>query len=87
MTLLIKWPDEAFYTLLLLSMIMGVSLQEGHCEALKHDECCKSTEVVNDDVDSSSSHYEREKLKEDGENEEMFGSMFAFSEEGINLKL
>ncbi|XP_044493710.1 autophagy-related protein 18g-like isoform X2 [Mangifera indica] len=60
----------------------GVSLQEGHCEALKHDECCKSTEVVNDDVDSSSSHYEREKLKEDGENEEMFGSMFAFSEEG-----
>ncbi|KAJ0054392.1 hypothetical protein Pint_01104 [Pistacia integerrima] len=65
----------------------GLSLQEGHCKALKHDECRKSTEVVNDDVDSSSSHCEREKLEEDGENDEMFSGMFAFSEEGICLKL
>ncbi|XP_044502693.1 autophagy-related protein 18g-like isoform X2 [Mangifera indica] len=60
----------------------GLSLQEGHCEALKRDECYKSTEVVNDDVDSSSCHCEREKLEEDRENDEMFGGMFAFSEEG-----
>ncbi|KAL5796806.1 hypothetical protein ACOSQ2_001626 [Xanthoceras sorbifolium] len=57
-------------------------LQEEHCKVLEKDGCCKSTEVVNDDVDSSSSHCEREKLEEDGENDEMFGGMFPFSEEG-----
>ncbi|KDP21528.1 hypothetical protein JCGZ_21999 [Jatropha curcas] len=58
----------------------GLTFLEGHCEASNHDGC--STEVVNDDVGSSSSHYEKEKPEEDGENEEFLGGMFAFSEEG-----
>ncbi|KAK3193933.1 hypothetical protein Dsin_025243 [Dipteronia sinensis] len=57
-------------------------LQEEHCKVSEHDECRKSTEVVNDDVDSSSSHCERAKLEEDEENDEMFGGIFPFSEEG-----
>lgn len=64
-----------------------LSFLEGHCKALEHDGYCKLTEVVNDDVDSSGSHREREKIEDDGENEEMLGGIFSFSEEGRNLKL
>ncbi|XP_015578219.2 autophagy-related protein 18g isoform X3 [Ricinus communis] len=59
-----------------------LSFQEGHYKALDLDRCCTSTEVVTDDVDSSSSHCEKEKPEEDGENDEFLGGMFAFSEEG-----
>ena len=61
--------------------------QEGHYEILPHNECSKLTEVVNDDVSGSSNHCGKEKLEEDGENDEMLGGIFVFSEEGRNLKL
>ncbi|GKV41054.1 hypothetical protein SLEP1_g48633 [Rubroshorea leprosula] len=60
---------------------LGV-LREDHYEAACNNECSKLTEVVNDDVESSCSQSEREKLEEDGENDEMLGGIFAFSEEG-----
>ncbi|XWS76465.1 hypothetical protein CRYUN_Cryun01aG0178600 [Craigia yunnanensis] len=50
--------------------------QEGHYEILQHNECSKFTEVVNDDEGSS------KKLEDDGENDEMLGGIFVFSEEG-----
>lgn len=47
------------------------------------DGCHTLAEAMTDDVESSSSHCEREQPAEaDGENDEMLGSMFAFSEEG-----
>ncbi|WCJ21455.1 hypothetical protein M5689_003607 [Euphorbia peplus] len=54
----------------------GLSLQEGHCSENLDD----TTEV--DDVDSISSHCEKEKPEEDGENDDFLGGMFAFAEEG-----
>ena len=60
--------------------------QEGHYEILQHNECSKFTEVVNDD-EGSSNHCCKEKLEDDGENDEMLGGIFVFSEEGRNLKL
>ncbi|XWS46754.1 hypothetical protein CRYUN_Cryun14cG0095200 [Craigia yunnanensis] len=56
--------------------------KEGHYEILPHNECSKLTEVVNDDVDSGSNHCGKETLEEDGENDEMLGGIFVFSEEG-----
>lgn len=67
--------------------VVGQSFQDGHCKTLEHHGSNALTEVVTDDVDSSSSHHEREQPEEDGENGEMLGGMFAFSEEGRNLKL
>jgi len=63
---------------------VSVSFQDGHCncKAQELDGSDVLTEVVTDEVDSSSSHHEREQLKEDGENGEMLGGIFAFSEEG-----
>ncbi|XVE73214.1 hypothetical protein DITRI_Ditri11bG0099200 [Diplodiscus trichospermus] len=55
--------------------------QGGPYEILHHKESSKFTEVVNDD-DGSSNHCCKEKLEEDGENDEMLGGMFVFSEEG-----
>uniref|UniRef100_A0A2P2MCX2 Uncharacterized protein MANES_01G211900 n=1 Tax=Rhizophora mucronata TaxID=61149 RepID=A0A2P2MCX2_RHIMU len=60
----------------------GISFQEGHCKALDAVKCCRSTEVITDDVDSSSGHCEKEKPEEEGKNDEFLGSIFAFSEEG-----
>lgn len=62
---------------------VGISLIDEHCKTQKHDGSDLLTEVVTDDVDSSSSHHGKEQLEEDEENDEMFGGMFAFSEEGI----
>ncbi|KAG8068790.1 hypothetical protein GUJ93_ZPchr0005g15074 [Zizania palustris] len=45
------------------------------------DDCRELTEAVTD-ADSSSSHCEREKPEEDGDNDDMLGGVFAFSEEG-----
>ncbi|KAK7285423.1 hypothetical protein RJT34_20193 [Clitoria ternatea] len=59
-----------------------ISLHDGYFKTQEHDESDVLTEVVTDDVDSSSSHHEKEQLVEEGMNEEMFGSIFAFSEEG-----
>ncbi|XWS36248.1 hypothetical protein CRYUN_Cryun20dG0069100 [Craigia yunnanensis] len=55
--------------------------QEGHYEILPYNECSKLTEVVNEDV-GGSNHCGKEKLEEDGENDEMLGGIFVFSEEG-----
>ncbi|KAF3454402.1 hypothetical protein FNV43_RR04849 [Rhamnella rubrinervis] len=55
--------------------------QEGYCKASAQSDCCESTEVVTD-VDSSSSPCDREKCEEDGDNDDMLGGVFAFSEEG-----
>ncbi|GLU07481.1 hypothetical protein SLE2022_244370 [Rubroshorea leprosula] len=57
-------------------------LREEHYEVVCENECSKLAEVVNDDVESSCGHSEREKLEEDGETDEMLGGIFAFSEEG-----
>ncbi|XP_058083559.1 autophagy-related protein 18g-like isoform X2 [Magnolia sinica] len=54
---------------------------EGYCKISELDDCRELTEVVTD-ADSSSSHCEREKPEEDGDNDDMLGGMFAFSEEG-----
>lgn len=59
---------------------LGQLFEEGYCEALELDGCHGLTEVVSDDVDSSS-HHEKDKLA-DGEEDEMLGGVFAFSEDG-----
>ncbi|KAK2403699.1 autophagy-related protein 18h [Trifolium repens] len=59
---------------------VGHSFPDGHCKTLVHDESNVLTEEVTDDVDdSSSSHHEREQ-PEDGENDEILGGLFDFSE-------
>lgn len=55
------------------------SFQDCQCKKLGHDGGHMLTEVVTDDVDSSSSHHEIEQPDEDGENDEL-GGLFAFSE-------
>jgi len=57
--------------------------QEGYCKASV--DCHESTEVITD-VDCSSP-CGRGKSDEDGDNDDMLGDVFDFSEEGINLKL
>lgn len=57
--------------------------QEGYCKASALSECPESTEVVTD-VDSSS-RCDGEKCEEDGDNDDMLGGVFAFSEEGWTL--
>ncbi|KAK9282136.1 hypothetical protein L1049_005048 [Liquidambar formosana] len=52
----------------------GQCFQEEYCKASDLNGSCRS--------DVGSGNCEREKLGEDGENDEMFGGMFAFSEEG-----
>ncbi|KAG6506492.1 hypothetical protein ZIOFF_031816 [Zingiber officinale] len=54
---------------------------EGYCKVSELDDCRELTEAV--DADSNSSHCEREKPDEDGDNnDEMVGGVFAFCEEG-----
>ncbi|XP_041019871.1 autophagy-related protein 18h [Juglans microcarpa x Juglans regia] len=55
--------------------------QEGYCKASPLTDCHDTTEVATD-VDSSSSPCDREKSEEDGDNDDMLGGVFAFSEEG-----
>ncbi|KAL2942241.1 Autophagy-related protein 18h [Bienertia sinuspersici] len=59
----------------------GGYFQEEYCKAAPLDEIHELSEVVTD-VDSSSSPREKEKSEEDGENDELLGCVFAFSEEG-----
>lgn len=66
---------------------LGLSLREEHCKVLEQNGLCKSTDVVNDDVNGGSGHCENKKLEEDAEDNEMLGGMFAFFEEGKKLKL
>ncbi|GKV14837.1 hypothetical protein SLEP1_g25648 [Rubroshorea leprosula] len=54
--------------------------QEEYCKALPLSAGCESTEVITD-VDSGSNPCDREK-SEEGDNIEMLGGVFAFSEEG-----
>ncbi|XP_072959818.1 autophagy-related protein 18g-like [Typha angustifolia] len=54
---------------------------EGYCKISELDDCRELTEAVTD-ADSISSHCEREKPEEDGDNDDMLGGVFAFSEEG-----
>lgn len=58
--------------------------QEGYCKASPLNNFPESTEVVND-VDSSNSPCDREKCEEDGDNDDMLGGVFDFSEEGKNI--
>ncbi|XP_019051469.1 PREDICTED: autophagy-related protein 18g-like [Nelumbo nucifera] len=58
----------------------GQYFDEGYCKVTELDECRDSTEVVTD-ADSNSSHCERDK-PEEGDNDDMLGGVFAFSEEG-----
>jgi hypothetical protein len=60
--------------------------QEGYCKISELDDCRELTEAVTD-ADSSSSHCEREKPEEDGDNDDMLGGVFAFSEEGSSHEL
>ena len=59
----------------------GQYFEEGYCKASTHDECAELTEAVTD-VDSSNSPCEKEKYEEDGDDDDMLGGVFAFSEEG-----
>lgn len=54
---------------------------EGYCKISELNDCRGLTEAVTD-ADSSSSPCEREKPEEDGDNDDMLGGVFAFSEEG-----
>lgn len=56
--------------------------QEGYCKASV--DCHESTEATTD-VDCSSP-CGREKSDEDGDDDDMLGNVFDFSEEGMNLK-
>ncbi|XP_062001935.1 autophagy-related protein 18h isoform X2 [Rosa rugosa] len=55
--------------------------QEGYCKASPLSNFPESTEVVTD-VDSSNSPCDREKCEEDGDDDDMLGGVFDFSEEG-----
>ncbi|KAK9735381.1 hypothetical protein RND81_04G202600 [Saponaria officinalis] len=59
----------------------GGFLEEEYCKAAPLDETHEVSEVVTD-VDSSSSPREKEKSEEDGDNDDMLGGVFDFSEEG-----
>ncbi|KAI8022710.1 Autophagy-related protein 18h [Camellia lanceoleosa] len=59
----------------------GQYFEEGYCKASSHDECPELTEVVTN-VDSSNSPCDKEKSEEDGDNDDLLGGVFAFSEEG-----
>ncbi|XP_059652573.1 autophagy-related protein 18h-like [Cornus florida] len=61
-------------------LYFGQYFQEGYCKASIHDDCCESTEVP--DVDCRSSPCNKEKSDEDGDNDDMLGGVFSFSEEG-----
>ena len=76
MNVLDEGPIEPLY--------FGQYFQEGYCKASTLDECRELTEVT--DVDSGCSPCDREKSEEDENNEDMLGGVFAFSEEGGNLK-
>lgn len=56
---------------------------EGYCKiaAPELDDCREVTEAMTDG-DSNSSHCEREKPEEDGDNDDVIGGVFAFCEEG-----
>ncbi|KAK6937463.1 BCAS3 domain [Dillenia turbinata] len=60
----------------------GQLFQEEYCKASEQNESCGLPEAMTDDLDSSSSHCEKEKPEDNGENDEMLGGIFTFSEEG-----
>ncbi|KAJ6928850.1 autophagy-related protein 18h-like isoform X1 [Populus alba x Populus x berolinensis] len=55
--------------------------QEGYCKVSELNECQESTEVLTF-VDNSSSPCDVDKSEEDGDNDDMLGGVFSFSEEG-----
>lgn len=61
---------------------LGQFFQEGHCNAMERNGCNGLTKVTTEDVESSSRHCQRVIKPVDGENEEVLGGIFAFSEEG-----
>jgi len=64
---------------------LGGYFQEEYCKAAPLDGSHEMSEAATD-VDSSSSPRGKEKSEEDGENDEMLGGVFAFSEEGTCFK-
>ncbi|CAD5177650.1 unnamed protein product, partial [Musa acuminata subsp. malaccensis] len=61
------------------SMEFETCFNEGYCKVSELDDCRELTEAVTD-ADSNSSHCEREKPDEDGDNDDLMGCVFAFSE-------
>lgn len=65
-----------------------VHFREGHYEIIQQNGSGKLSVHANDDIDSISSNYcGKQKLEDDGENDEMLGGIFPFSEEGRKLQV
>lgn len=60
----------------------GQYFEEGYCKASSHDESPELTEAITDVESSNNSPCDKEKSEEDGDNDDMLGGVFAFSEEG-----
>ncbi|KAI7984290.1 Autophagy-related protein 18g [Camellia lanceoleosa] len=60
----------------------GPFFREGYCKVLELNGCHKVTEVVPDHVNCSEKNCESLNPEDDGENDELLGGMFSFSEEG-----
>lgn len=60
----------------------GKYFEEGYCKASSHDESPELTEAVTDVESSNNSPCEKEKSEEDGDNDDLLGGVFDFSEEG-----
>ncbi|KAL5561610.1 hypothetical protein UlMin_031357 [Ulmus minor] len=60
---------------------LGQLFQEDHCNISEHNGCHGLAEAVTNEVDSSSGHCPREN-RDNGEDDEMLGDIFSFSDEG-----
>lgn len=60
----------------------GQYFEEGYCKASSHNEGPELTEAITDVESSNNSPCDKEKSEEDGDNDDMLGGVFAFSEEG-----
>ncbi|KAJ6305812.1 hypothetical protein OIU77_018605 [Salix suchowensis] len=63
------------------SLDIELFFQEGYCKVSELNECQESTEVLAF-VDNSSSPCDVDKSEEDGDDDDMLGGVFSFSEEG-----
>ncbi|KAJ6305813.1 hypothetical protein OIU78_021191, partial [Salix suchowensis] len=64
------------------SLDIELFFQEGYCKVSELNECQESTEVLAF-VDNSSSPCDVDKSEEDGDDDDMLGGVFSFSEEGM----
>ena len=68
------------------SLDIELFFQEGYCKASELNECQESTGVLAF-VDNSSSPCDVDKSEEDGDDDDMLGGVFSFSEEGMNANV